>query len=128
MLERLIRDTDAIGRLTGDVLLLVDTAGVILHATPEAEILFGMTPDQLTGLPFGIPISSADGTEVVMSGTGRQAHLRQENIQEGGLNLIRILLRDVTRLSQSRGRPGRRPGGGQGRGQGQKPFSGQHHP
>jgi signal transduction histidine kinase/CheY-like chemotaxis protein/HPt (histidine-containing phosphotransfer) domain-containing protein len=96
MLDRLIRDTDAIGRLTGDVLLLVDTAGVILHATAGAPALFGLTADQMTGLPFGLPATEQDDAEVTMTETGRRVLLRQENLQEAGLPLSRILLRDVT--------------------------------
>ena len=96
MLERLIRDTDAIARLTGDVLLLLDPAGVILHATSRADTLFGVAAGQLTGLPFGIPVTSRGETEVVMTSTGNRVLLRREDIREGELRLTRILLRDVT--------------------------------
>ena len=96
MLDRLIRDTDAIARLTGDILLLVDTAGVILHATPGASVLFGRDPGQLTGLPFGIPLTTENGVEVVVAESGRKAILRQESLESAGLPLFRIHLRDVT--------------------------------
>lgn len=101
MLERLISDTDAIARLTGDVLLLLDPAGVILHATPQADALFGLAAGQLPGLPFGIPVTSDGESEVVMSGTGKRATLRQEDLHVGDLNLRRILLRDVTAWRQA---------------------------
>jgi signal transduction histidine kinase/FixJ family two-component response regulator len=96
MLEGLIRDTDAIGRLTGDVLLLVDTSGVILHATPGTSVLLGRDAGQLTGLPFGIPLTSGSGAEVVLAETGRTAILRHESLEAAGLPLTRIHLRDVT--------------------------------
>ncbi len=96
MLERLIRETDAIGRLSGDALLLVDKDGIILHATAQAEPLFGAPAPQLTGLPFGIPVTRGDKAEVTLAATGKVAHLRQESLQESGLPLTRICLRDVT--------------------------------
>lgn len=96
MLDRLIRETDAIARLTGDVLLLVDTAGIILHATPGAATLFGRGPAQLTGLPFGIVVTGPDGTEVTLAETGKHARLRQEGLEGAGLPLTRVLLHDIT--------------------------------
>jgi signal transduction histidine kinase/DNA-binding NarL/FixJ family response regulator len=96
MLERLIRDTDAIADLTGDVLLLIDTAGVILHATPGAAPLFGLEAGQLTGLPLGVALTGPEGAEVTMAETGRLALMRQESLREAGLPLTRVLLRDVT--------------------------------
>jgi len=98
MLERLIRETDAIARLTGDVVLLLDQSGVILHATPEAVNLFGLPAGQLTGLPFGVPMTSRDDTEVIMTGSGNRVLLRREDIQQDDLHLTRVLLRDLTAL------------------------------
>jgi signal transduction histidine kinase/FixJ family two-component response regulator len=98
MLERLIRETDALGTLTGDALLLVNKDGVILHATAEASPLFGSPANQLTGLPFGIPITPDNGGEITITATGRAVTLRFENLHEAGFPLTRLLLRDVTHL------------------------------
>ena len=95
MLERLILETDALGRLTGDALLLVDKDGIILHATPEAAPLFGSPANQLTGLPFGIPLAAGEAAEVTIAATTRPAILRLESLHEAGLPLTRIHLRDV---------------------------------
>lgn len=96
MLERLIRETDAIARLTGDVLLLLDPSGIILHATSEAEGLFGLPAGQLPGLPFGVPMTAQGETEVVMTGSNNRVLLHRENIRQDDVRLTRVLLRDVT--------------------------------
>ena len=96
MLERLIHETDALGRLTGDALLLVNKDGTILHATAGGAALFGCPANELTGLPFGIPVAPADAAEITIPATGRIAVLRRENLDATGLPLIRILLHDVT--------------------------------
>jgi signal transduction histidine kinase/DNA-binding NarL/FixJ family response regulator len=98
MLQRLIHETDALGRLTGDTLLLVDKDGVILHATSEAAPLFGSSANQLTGLPFGTPITSDKPAEITIADTGRTVLLHSESLHEAGLPLTRLLLRDVTAL------------------------------
>jgi len=95
MLERLIRETDALGRLTGDALLLVDNNGIILHATAEAAPLFGSPANQLTGLPFGIPITTGEAAEVTIAATARPVLLRHESLHEAGAPLTRIVLRDI---------------------------------
>jgi signal transduction histidine kinase/AmiR/NasT family two-component response regulator/HPt (histidine-containing phosphotransfer) domain-containing protein len=96
MLERLIRETDALGCLTGDALLLVDKDDIILHASPEARPLFGCPANQLTGIPFATPISSAYAGEATITATGRKVIVRRQSLHEAGLPLSRILLRDVT--------------------------------
>ncbi|MGE4536768.1 MAG: response regulator [Desulfovibrio sp.] len=103
MPEQLIRDTDILGRLTGDALLLLDESGIILHATDAASALFGTPSNQLTGLPFGIPLgASPGGTEVTIATTSRTAVMRQESLGEAGLPLTRVWLRDVTELREAR--------------------------
>jgi len=103
MPEQLIRDTDILGRLTGDALLLLDENGIILHATDAASALFGTPSNQLTGLPFGIPLgASPGGTEVTIATTSRTALMRQESLGEAGLPLTRVWLRDVTELREAR--------------------------
>ncbi|EHJ46835.1 multi-sensor hybrid histidine kinase [Solidesulfovibrio carbinoliphilus subsp. oakridgensis] len=96
MLEDLIRETDAIGCLSGDALLLLDKDGIILHATPAAAPLLGSPANQLTGLPFGIPVMCDGQAEVTLAATGRVALLRRESLHESGLPLTRVVLRDVT--------------------------------
>ena len=59
MLEGLIRETDALGVLTGDGCLLVDKDGIIVHATAEAGPFFGLPASQLTGLPLGLRLDGA---------------------------------------------------------------------
>ncbi|MHC1788939.1 response regulator [Solidesulfovibrio sp.] len=98
MLEGLIRQTDALGTLTGDALLLVDKNGIILHATPEATPLFGLAASQLTGTPLGLPLDSERPREARLPGAGRPVVLRQERIQRDGLSLTRVLLRDLAPL------------------------------
>ncbi len=95
MLERLIRETDALGRLIGDALLLVDKNGIILHATAEAAPLFGTSASQLTGLPFGIPVTAGESAEITIAATGRPALMRHESLHETGVPLTRIVLRDL---------------------------------
>ncbi|MFU2209713.1 response regulator [Solidesulfovibrio sp. C21] len=103
MPEQLIRDTDILGRLTGDALLLLDENGIILHATDAASALFGTPSNQLTGLPFGIPLgASPGGTEVTIATTSRTALMRQESLGEAGLPLTRVWLRDVTALREAK--------------------------
>ncbi len=97
MLKRLIHETDALERLTGDALLLVDKDGIILHATPGAASLFGCPSNELTGFPFGIP-ATAQTAEITLSATGRKASMRSESLHEAGLPLVRVLLRDITAL------------------------------
>ena len=98
MLEGLIRETDALGVLTGEGLLLVDKDGIILHATTEAGPLFGMPASQLTGLPLGLSLGGEPPREACLPGTGRLVSLRWENVPRPELPLTRVLLRDVTPL------------------------------
>jgi signal transduction histidine kinase/CheY-like chemotaxis protein/HPt (histidine-containing phosphotransfer) domain-containing protein len=102
MPESLIRETDALGRLTGDALLLLDNDGIILHATEAAGALFGSPPGRMTGLPFGIPLCGPSGTEITLPATGRHVAMRVESLHDAGLPLTRIFLRDLTELHAAR--------------------------
>lgn len=81
MPESLIRETDALGRLTGDALLLLDNDGIILHATEAAGALFGSPPGPMTGLPFGIPLCGPSGAEITLPATGRHVAMRVESLR-----------------------------------------------
>jgi signal transduction histidine kinase/CheY-like chemotaxis protein len=96
MLERLIRETDALAELTGDGLLLVDKDGIILHATPEAGRLFGAPAGQLTGAAFGLPLTGAGQAPVRIASGNRKAILRSQRLDSPDLGLTRVCLRDVT--------------------------------
>ncbi len=96
MLERLIRETDAVGRLTGEALIVLDKDGIILHATAEAGRLFDVPATQLTGTTFGLPLTNDAQTVARVVATGREVLLRQERLNEPDLSLTRVLLRDVT--------------------------------
>jgi signal transduction histidine kinase/CheY-like chemotaxis protein/HPt (histidine-containing phosphotransfer) domain-containing protein len=98
MLEGLIRETDALGKLTGDALLLVDKDGIILHATPGAAAFFGLPANQLTGLPLGLSLDGDVVREVRLPATGRPASLRRETLRRTDLPLTRVLLRDLAPL------------------------------
>ena len=98
MLDGLIRETDALGKLTGDALLLVDKDGIILHATPGATAFFGLPANQLTGTPLGLPLDGGPVREVRLAPTSRPAVMRRETLRRTDLPLIRVLLRDLAPL------------------------------
>ena len=102
MPESLIRETDALGRLTGDALLLLDNDGIIIHATDAAGPFFGSPPGRMTGIPFGIPLCGPSGAEVTLPATGRHVAMRVESLHDAGLPLTRVFLRDVTELHVAR--------------------------
>ncbi|MYL83174.1 response regulator [Desulfovibrio aerotolerans] len=99
MLEGLIRETDALGVLTGDGWLLVDNNGIIVHATPEAGPFFGLPASQLTGLPLGIRLDGQPGRRLRLPASDRLVSLRWEAVPQPDLPLTRVLLRDVTALA-----------------------------
>ncbi|WP_428569621.1 MAG: response regulator [Solidesulfovibrio sp. DCME] len=96
MLERLIRETDALADLTGDTLLVLDRDGIILHATQAAGQLLGTPAGQLTGTAFGLPLDGGRQSPVRLVANGRRARMRAQPLAEPDLGLTRVLLRDVT--------------------------------
>ena len=82
MLEGLIRETDALGVLTGDGWLLVDKDGIIVHATPEAGPFFGLPASQLTGLPLGIRLDGQPPRKLRLPTSDRLVSLRLTLLNE----------------------------------------------
>ncbi|MEL7638159.1 MAG: response regulator [Solidesulfovibrio sp.] len=101
MLERLIRETDALADLTGDALLVVDRDGIILHATELAGRLLGTPAGQLTGAAFGLPLDGGRQSPVRLVATGCRATLRAQPLDIPDLGLTRVLLRDVTEREEA---------------------------
>lgn len=56
---------------SADAILILDHQGVIRFANPESGNLFGRSPAELIGQPFGYPVSGARTTEIEIIRKGR---------------------------------------------------------
>ncbi|WP_419996047.1 PAS domain-containing sensor histidine kinase [Streptomyces boninensis] len=82
-----------------DGIVAVGEDGIIRLCNPAAAVLFGRTPGELVGLPFGFPVTADGPAEidlVVPSGSGRVVEMRVTATRASGERLHIATLRDVT--------------------------------
>ncbi len=83
-----------------DGMLVVDSSGSILFSNPTADTLFGRSAGELLGERFGLPLTSRQVTEEVISGGDGQnvpVEMRVVEMLWEGLPTFLVTLRDLTR-------------------------------
>ncbi|HSO93528.1 MAG TPA: ATP-binding protein [Candidatus Dormibacteraeota bacterium] len=88
---------------TADGILVVDGAGLIVHANRAAATMLGLPPTQLDGSPFGVPLVAGEKTEIevrLKNGTVGTRELRVSRTSLNGDEVFLVSLRDVTEQRQ----------------------------
>ncbi|TVR48417.1 MAG: PAS domain S-box protein [Puniceicoccaceae bacterium] len=86
-------------RNQADGVLVINGGGIIQFANPAAGALFGKSPDDLAGQPFGFPIENAECREIKIHGPGGKeivAEMHVSNIEWSGKPARIATLHDVT--------------------------------
>ncbi len=99
MLERLFPDSAQLLKLVGEALLVLDKDGVILHAAPPADALFGTEPGALPGTAFGVPSVAGEYSELDLltrGGDWKIVQMRAIAAKDGDSDVYVVTLRDVT--------------------------------
>lgn len=65
-----------------DGVLVVDREGTVQFANPAAGRLFGTSPDNLVGQPFGFPIDGAEAHEIEIQGPGGHGIVAEIRVSE----------------------------------------------
>ena len=82
-----------------DGILVVSQEGTILFANPAASLMFGRSPEQLNGAPFGFPLLNADRAELDISLSNGQASVVEMRVAQtdwDGHHAFLTQLRDIT--------------------------------
>jgi len=86
-----------------DGILVISEEGTILFANPAASLMFGRSPEQLNGAPFGFPLLNADRAELDIPLSNGQASVVEMRVAEtdwGGHHAFLTQLRDITERKQ----------------------------
>ena len=78
-----------------EAVVVVDRAGVILHANPAAGVLFSKRPEKMIGDVFEAPLNDNTGGEIILS-SGKHTQLKVVDTDWQGNDALVVLLRDVT--------------------------------